>query len=360
MKIGLLTLMNVYNYGGILQCLSLCRTLENLGHQVSIFDYTQSPRWRLARRWMYYTGPNIGSILEQKIGERQYDVELYRKFADFKKQHLNLTEPCDSDAALRRISRNYDSLIVGSDQVWNLDWFTPAYFLNFAHDFSGQKVSYAACFGHANQPIEHQKQVGTWLKQFDHLTVRNTMSQTLVKRSCGRDSQIVADPTLLCDVSDLVVNIELPYHQFILLYALSHKRFERVWPILVHLRHRLGMPIVAIKSDVLQPWTMADVDYIVHNPGIEEWLGLFSKSSFVITDSFHGTLYAVKNNIPFLNYIGSDKSRERITYIVERYGMQAGFPTDPTDALEQTLNFESIGNKVEEHVVESLTFLGSL
>lgn len=361
MKIALLTLMHGYNYGGILQCFSLCRTLESLGHEVSVVDYHPFPKWRIARRLMYCAGNRVGNILEQKVQEHLYGIELHRKFAAFSTCRLNLTVSCNSSYALRRLSRGYDVLMVGSDQVWNLDWFTPAYFLSFAQDFPGQKVSYAASFGHANQPTEHQQQIGKWLGDFDRLTVRDGMSQKLVGHLCNRESQVVADPTLLCDLNDLAIDPSLPYSHYILLYALSKSRFDRMQPLFTRMRERLGWPIVAIKSDVLQSWPMLGVDYEIPNPGIEEWLGLFRNASFILTDSFHGTLFASKNRVAFLNYIGSDKSAGRVADVIDRYALHAGYPADPNDdALEADFDFDNAERQIEAHIAESLDFLRSL
>lgn len=229
-----------------------------------------------------------------------------------------------------------------------------------AGERKGLKVSYAACFGHSNQLGLHQRQVGDWLAAFDLLSVRNTMSQAMVKKLCRRESQIVADPTLLCDVNILASNPELPYKQYALLYALSRDRFEKLSCQFAQFRKELELPIVAIKSDVLQPWPINGIDYEIPNPGIEQWLGLFRDAAFILTDSFHGTLYAVKNQVPFLNYIGSSRSRERVAYVVDRYALHAGYPPNLRDSLNPVFDFEPINREIQSHVAESMDFLGNI
>jgi polysaccharide pyruvyl transferase WcaK-like protein len=249
-------------------------------------------------------------------------------------------------------------MVVGSDQVWNLDWFTPEYFFDFAKDYNGRLVSYAACFGHADQSEDLLKKVGNWLTRLDGISVRNDFSKRLTYAACKRDAFVVTDPTLLVDLNTIARQPTLPFEPYILLYGLSLKRYTQLVPFFKIISKQLRLHIVAIKSDALQDWDMSEMDFIVRNPYIEEWLGLFQNATFVLTDSFHGTLISIKNRVPFINYIGTDSKFERVAYIQKRYNIYQGFDVEhiPED-ITTMFDFDSIRAAMQLHIEESRGFL---
>lgn len=358
MRIGILTLMHGYNYGGMLQCFSLQRALEQLGHKVEIIDFHPTPGWRKARKLGGVLGPLGDRLMVDGLSSYKYGKAVHNPFQDFRRNQLNLSKPCNSEGDLKSIMHDYDAMVVGSDQVWNLDWAIDEYFFSFADDYKGLLVSYAACFGHVSHGTSGLDKIGDWLNRFSSISVRNNMSAKLVKEACGRETDVVADPTLLVDLSDLNAPVELPCKEYILHYGLVQERYDSGVSFFREYADRKGLPIVGIQSDVLQPWDMSDCDHLVVNPSVEQWLWLFANASAVLTDSFHGTLFSIKNKVPFINYIGSAMSSERVAYVAERYNLSAGYrsPTDEEDP-NAILDFEDILGKVDQHKTASLEFL---
>ncbi len=357
MRIGILTLMHGYNYGGLLQCFSLQQALENLGHEVEIIDYHPRPGWRRLRRFGGWFGSTGDKRIVDGVSAHKYGSEVHARFQGFRRNRLNLSSPCNTQKELRTLMVRYDAMVVGSDQVWNLDWAIPEFFFSFSADYKGLLVSYAACCGHGVKENQDLDDIGWWLKRFDAISVRNTMTQKFVKKSCGRDSSIVVDPTLLVDLKELSLAPSLPFEDYILLYGLSEKRYLDAIDSIKRIAIEKGLPIVAIKSNVLQDWDMPDIDYCLENPSVEEWLWMFENASLVLTDSFHGTLFSIKNRVPFVNYIGEATSSERVAYIAQRYGVSDGYcsPDSIKHVIEQ--DFDAIIQNVTQHVNESEDFL---
>lgn len=357
MRIGIMTLMHGYNYGGMLQCYGVKRALEKQGHDVEVIDFHPRPGWRKARRLAAILGSAGDRMAVDLLSAKKYGKEIHQPFQDFRRNLLNLSPPCNSTADLQRVMQRYDAMVVGSDQVWNLDWAIPEYFFSFADDYHGKLFSYAACFGHRNQGGDGLTAAGNWLERFDLISVRNSMSQAIVKDACQRDATIVADPTLLVSFDDMVEMPKLPYEDYILMYALSKDRYEGAIERLKSIAAAKDLPIVAVQSDVLQSWDMSATDYGVKNPSVQQWLGLFRNASFVLTDSFHGTLFSIKNRVPFLNYIGAASSSERVAYVADRYGLANGYyPPDQYDS-ESVIDFDSIHQQIKVHVDESFQFI---
>lgn len=357
MRIGLLTLMHGYNYGGILQCYALKRALEKGNHVVEVIDFHPRPTWRKIRRIGGLCGSWGDKHIVNSLSSWKYGRQIHNVFQSFRQGHLNLSPPCNSEKQLREVMNRYDAMVVGSDQVWNLDWNIPEYFFDFANDYKGRIFSYAACFGHRNQSGDALTTAGEQLQRFDEISVRNSMSQQIVKEISGRDSSIVADPTLLINFDDMAEQPRIPHKEYILLYALSKERYLSAVPHLKNIAEQRGLPIVAIQSEVLQNWDMSATDYCIKNPSVNEWLGLFKNAAFAFTDSFHGTLFSIKNRVPFLNYIGNAMSSERVAYAASRYGLSAGYHTPEDYRSDTVYDFDKIEQRTLEHVAESFDFI---
>lgn len=353
MRIGTLTHMHNYNYGGVLQSASLRRVLSAMGHDVSVIDFPQSENLRRLRRYASVLGRPIGRALVDRLRAHRYGRDVNERFDSFRRNALCLSPPCDTTEELSELARTYDAVIVGSDQVWSAAMGIPEYYLSF--DYSGRRLSYAACFGQPRSPASRWPRVREWLDRFDRISVRNEMSRRLVHELCGRESEVVADPVMLSDFDDLTELAGVPYERYILLYGLSAARVQSVSGVLASARRRLGLPLVGIRSSGLQPWLPDCVDYVVHNPGVGQWLGLFRRAEYIATDSFHGTLFAIKGKKQFFSFVEPDDGR--VSYVVDRYGAHAGVPSDPNTAFAKEIDYVGVQPLVGEHVEQSLSFL---
>lgn len=360
MKIGILTLQSGYNYGGLLQCYALQQALKGLGHDVCVIDYHLNKRWRMIRSVFKLFGPKMESLLVAKMRKFKFGEEAYDKVGAFRREVFQLTRPYNSMNDIYALSKELGAIVVGSDQVWNLDWTDDVFFLGFTKEKTFKKVSYAACFGHAEQEISKIKRLPALLADFDHLSVRNDFSRQLVEKISGRDSLVVADPTLLISLDHLLKFPTVPYEKYILLYPLGKHCLDRNRDHLKRIQKSLQLPIVTIQSEVLNEWEIDIADHVVRNPSVGEWLGLISKATYLMTDSFHGTLLALRYQIPFINYVIHGQTFDRIAFIANKYGVGAGCPANEKE-LEATNgfwgDFDLVKKRIEEHVDLSYGFL---
>ena len=363
-KIGIMTLMHGFNYGGMLQCYALQEVLRELGFEIEVIDYPPSPRQRLFRRLSSSCLPSkVINTLEGQLWFLKRRKKLWRKFEDFRNKELHLSKRINSRAELKELSQSYDIVLVGSDQVWNQSWFTPEYFLDFPSP-GIKRIAYAACCG-AEFPIPEARRTRLMddLKKFDNISVRNEMTLRFVQDQIGISPFIAADPTLLRNWKNLEKPLDIPYEKYILVYILSEKVMGEKQTIIKELARQLNLPIVAVHSDVLQPWFPSFADFELHNPGVFEWMAAFQHAEFVFTDSFHGTIFAVLNQKPLWNCIGRCHSFERIAYAVSRYHIQQAYcnPNEVIDHLEaQKVDpsyYKQVLLAVKEHRSESLHWL---
>lgn len=361
-KIGIITLMHGFNYGGMLQCYALQKIVQGFGMETQIIDYPMSPRRRKFRQLSNCLGQTTARWLEKIFWQRRLSKPLTKLFENFRQQELQLSQPIASRSALTCLSRQYDAIIVGSDQVWSQLWYTPEYFLDFAAP-GVHKISYAACAGTiTNISASRQLQLTQKLKDFTAISVRNQMTQALVSDLTGIVPEITADPTLLLQWQALPKPVEILHDHYILLYAMSQDSFEKNRDHIRQLVNELKLPLVAIKSDVLQPWMEDFADCHWLNPGVFDWVAAFQHADYIFTDSFHGTLFAANNRKPLWNYIGKQRSFERVAYIACRYHLLSAYcePDEVLKNLELQRNpdyYDKVHSAIAEHRQFSMDWL---
>jgi hypothetical protein len=142
------------------------------------------------------------------------------------------------------------------------------------------------------------------------------MSQTLVRDLTGREAQIVLDPTLLSDATATHVPRKVPKN-YILAYFVDVFSSE-ARAMVQTARSALNLPVVAVSVYRDMP----GADLLIRNAGIEEWLYLFAQASVVITDSFHGSVFALKNHKSLYVLCGNDERASRIEDLTKSFNRE--------------------------------------
>jgi hypothetical protein len=249
-------------------------------------------------------------------------------------------------------------VIVGSDQVWNgniLGTSVVPFFLGFVDQRKCRRISYAACFGDYNQPPQTIEAAGSLLHHFDCLSVRDRISHQLVNNLSGRDAEIVLDPCLLHDYGDKLSG-RIFMGNYIATYFLSHTNVNTEKDALQKIREYLQMPVIAIGEDR----KTLGADHHVLSAGPSEWVQLLQGAAFVYTDSFHGTVFAVKYGKPFVAW--SNARHERIQDFLAICGIQNRL-VSATDLpaferlLRTPIDYQAVSERFLPHINRSITFL---
>lgn len=349
MKIGILTFHHTQNFGALLQALSLQTLLESWGHAVNILDHAVDP----APWWTHWRGHSGHRF---SPGERIRGLVHQRKFRgrmdEFRRNFLHLTGPLHDLPRLAAATAPLDAIIAGSDQVWHFSR-EPRYFLHWEPPFSGRKISYAASCGSDAQPSKDFEEAGRWIRSFDFVSVRDDFSAQLIRKVSGIAPAVVADPSLLVDPRPWVTPSPHPPQDYGLIYLLGSTP-----AFLTDRRHR-KTPWVWISghgSRIPRP-PPADRKCWHASPG--EWLGWIQGCRFLLTDSFHGVLYALQFRKPFL-FLAEDRFRSpRLEDLSHRYGLDAHrfSPKNQPDEFPLVQPTEAIYSRIRTHVETSLSFL---
>lgn len=196
-KVGILTLHYSTNYGGVLQGYALYRFLKDKNYNVELVDYVPSTYsgGKIYRNIGLKSDRNPMRIINRVILKYNHCKDSISAFDLFRQSFMDLSEQVD-EHTLGSIVSGYNTLIVGSDQIWTPSLRgRPEYFLGY-DNFTGSKVSYAADSTIATVSDKHMGKLKKELGDFDRISVRNTHSQQFVKTITGQDVPIVADPSL--------------------------------------------------------------------------------------------------------------------------------------------------------------------
>lgn len=335
-RIGLLTLPLHTNYGGILQTAALYRHLEDLGKEVVLLerDSLRSPQHHAGmfvarflpyqlladstagrKGWLVGRLHNVANAI--RLNRRK---EIHRPFIENLLPHR--TGPLTSSAALTEAVERFrlDGLVVGSDQVWRMRYqpthAVADYFLGFCRDETVRKVSYAASFGVGKWEYPKHTQIArALLAQFDAISLREDSGVEIVRAEFGRDDGVhVLDPTLLLDPA-FYERIAAPAAAktggVLLEYVLDPA--PQLAAFSAELTGRLG-PGHVRRSLVL--------DAEDRPMDVPNWLRAFMDADFVVTDSFHGTVFSIIFRKNFLTVVNRDRGADRFTSLLSLLGLQ--------------------------------------
>lgn len=359
MRIGVYTTSLRFNYGGILQAYALQRVLRDMGYDVfyiekMLYNFDLVPLkvylWRLMlklfKKWQ------IVVFLEFKRNI------CYNKINKFVKENIIILSLRD----LRE--EDVDVLIVGSDQIWR-----PLYisnienaYLGFAKDWDVRRIVYAASFGvdDWSEYSEEQTTICRNLAQkFDAVSVREDSGVDLCRNYLGVDAKHVLDPTMLVDVKY--------YMRHISSCKKRHPKRMCLAYILDEADDKLAVlnSVAKCQGYNIRQWKNIDIPNI-KNPTVEEWLKGFHDAEFVFTDSFHGCVFSIIFNKPFITFGNEGRGMARFDSLLKMFGLEEllitssdQFSLELVDRAILRFSDNSIQQRLNELRKESYEFLRS-
>lgn len=304
-KIGLLTLeSHSYNYGGLLQGYALQSIIEAMSHTCEIIDYTQSTElctFSPKRSIRYLTLKKCRSKIAwlMRKEETNYHVtemvaKRRKKFDAFRQAHMRFSQPC-TRKELPQTALQYGAIVCGSDQIWNPSWSRPSFFLDFVPDSIG-KVIYAASIGRDELTGYEKKAYEKYLKPLQWISVRESGAKELLEPiTAGKSIKLVLDPTLLLEPAHwrkLAGGGRLVQEKYVFCYFLGMDEEKKGAALEFASDH--GLKLIAIpylhgKYEVLDDG-FSEEEFDI---GPVEFLNLILNADFVLTDSFHASVFSI-------------------------------------------------------------------
>lgn len=342
MKIALINLSLDTNYGGNLQRFALYTVLTNMGYDVTYIPYIRKNHkptglhkvLSKAKRFVYkyilrkviLVNGNIPVEQYERDLEREYELQM-PNFIKFTKEHVKCWPKSYQDFdSMKEIVSSFDTFIVGSDQVWRA--YSKKTILHFYLDFvpkDKRKIAYAASFGNYGEGYNPKliDKTRKLIKEFKAVSFREQSGLDLASKfkwEIQTKPQLALDPTLLLHKEDyLKLTKETPKEEdkYLFYYVLDWN--DDIKRFIKKASKELHLDIKGIKS--IRPNVGRNTSIMLPTP--EEWLRKICGADFVITDSFHGTLFSIMFNKPFVTIINKSRGAERYNPLLKDLNLKS-------------------------------------
>lgn len=362
MNVKVITRHTPSNYGSLLQALATQEVIRAMGHNVEIIDYRR-PDER-----------GLSSVVTSLKGKPQYSRNPLKamayvacmypetkiaeiKFDKMRRKYLNLTKVCTSSAELSSLKS--DIFLTGSDQVWGPminGRYDEAYFLEFVHQ--GKKAAYAASFGRTNFTDDTMRRYTEMLRGYDAVAVREDSAVKLLETMGVPCEGQVLDPTLLLNSEQWCKYIDKDIQdEYVLVYQLHNN------PALSNyasdMARHLHLPLIRISPSFHQ---FRRGGKFVYLPDTGEFLSYIKNSTFFVTDSFHGTAFALNFQRQFAEILPNNSTGSRNQSILQLTGLSDRIVTDYNDfsIAEKEIDYKKVEDNLAKEREKSLLTLKNI
>lgn len=292
MKIGILTFHKAHNFGAVLQAYALQEYLKSLGHDVQIVDYKPHYITRVYRiiDFKRIRRPSVYLFLRAVVKEcLLFPVRVLKvlKYNRFSKKYFSLASFNYPYATIPV----FDAYVIGSDQLWNLSLtankMDKFYWGEFKRDCQNLKlITYAVSAGNISLLYDKQESVKNNLAAFSALSVREKDFGDWLT-SLGVSNTLVIDPTLLfnADFYRRIMVCPKTKEKYLLLYQIVAD--DTVREVARDIAKTLNLKLIELAAFP----TRLPNNISAASP--QEFLGYISNAEFVLTSSFHGTVFSV-------------------------------------------------------------------
>lgn len=363
MKIGILSYPLNNNYGCYLQAYALVTILQRMGHEVT-YIHRRHNKPGIKFRIKYFFSTIKKNILKGEWNNPFYRYEwLYmkqkgRQMLPFFEKYIPHTKPYYTSKELEKHCQSYDAIIVGSDQVWRagLLYHIEDYYLEFLKNPKTLRISYAASFGkkeagYTNKEIET---CGDLISKFNAVSLREKQGIEIINDFGWffPNAQVVLDPTLLLKKED--------YQKLISTNKKAKKLFCYILDKTDMTEKVIGEVGEYLKLEpynILKGKNQPDFRY----ESLESWLEYFNSASFVVTDSFHGTVFSIIFNIPFIVVCNISRGNDRLLSLLEFLGLQDRLYSENSKVKKieflSLINWDNINYIIQNQCDKSMDFI---
>lgn len=357
MKIGILTFHNAYNYGAVLQAYATQELMKSMGHEVELIDYHNANiDWHYEKRKFH-----LRSFLRSTYKFPLYLLAIiffwkrrkaYQEFAD---RHLKFSVKRyykGDDISIE----GYDVVLIGSDQLWNKNLtggLDNMYWGQFKASPVTRKVAWSVCMNNVNLTESETEQIKNYLNNFTAISVREDTLQAFISKLTDKKVWHTLDPTLL-----------LPSHEWEqICYPIKEKNYIAVYAVRKEtetvafareIAKRRNKKLVIIRS-------YANWYFSIENKeccGPDAFLSYIKNADYVVTSSFHGTVFSLLFQRQFV--CPRLDGNLRIEDLLCTVGLSNRLVDNWKDALSLSpINYENLSDALDIKKCESLCFLSN-
>lgn len=368
MKIAILTIHKILNYGSTLQAYALQFFIEkNIPNSsATIIDYKFPNQFHWKERYRNESRYRIWRNRLHRIKENLIPCQIVKQiiFQRFWKENYHLSHKYSTPECLfQNPPIDYDVHVLGSDQVWNTKTLCGDAIFLFSYLSDRDKCfSYASSFGVTHLPDEFSTLFKKHLSKFRAIGVREKDAVRLLSNlGIQKNIHLVCDPTLLLKADDYKPLASKSKYtidgDYILVYCLQYafNPYPAIRNVIERLQKQYDYKVVFVNRVVKGEIKNSQK---IKTAGPYDFLYLFRNAKIVVTSSFHGTAFSIINRKPFVS-IAPRNGDNRIEYVLSRLGLCENLVfNDQKDFMFNPMPYTAeVEKNIESYVNESKEFL---
>ena len=371
MRVGIITQPLYNNYGGLLQNYALQQVLGAMGHSAVTIDEEVKPDsfvWHCMSAaktlLLKMAGKGAGRVFPHWLTRKEREY-INRNVNCFTRKYIKSCKLSSLDDVRSYVAKvNFDAFVAGSDQVWR-----PCYnssierpFLAFTKGLPVKRISYAASFGVDSWEYTPAQTAAAQelIKMFDAVSVREDSAVTLCKEHLKRDARLVLDPTMLLDKEQyeaLVFAENEPRSAGnMFTYILDNDADKR--NVIDAIAAEYDLQPFAVMPKKVDAQSIRNIDDCVY-PTVTAWLRAFMDARFVVCDSFHGAVFSIIFNRPFIVLANSARGNARFASLLALFGLGQRMADSGSykEIIHKEIDWQAVNKRKEALRAESLKFL---
>ena len=349
MKIKMITIHNIANYGSVFQAMALNRYLRKLGHDCEVIDYNPP----------YFTKGTLKARLGRLLNYRA-DRERVRKYRRFVTENMTLTQRSyETNRQLREAKEVAELFLAGGDQLWNEFYDCgkdDAYKLQFAN---GRKAAFGTSLGKDSFTPGGLERLVAAVNSFEMIGIREQSGVKLLRDAGLTQVSHVCDPVFLLEREE--------YEQFLQPVPVKEKYMfvylVQQSPLLdaavEYISKKLNLKVVLYAGFI--PKCHSDV--FIREMGPEETLSYVANAEFILSASFHASAFSTLFHKQFITLLPGKNTNARIKDFLHLTGLESRMVSDESmleTALASPIEWESVDQTLKKHIKESKAFLAKI
>ena len=348
-KIGICTLHDAYpNFGALLQAYAMQEVLKDLGYDVEFLKFKDDTNKELLRikRLLHKVYKNEAKF--KKISMRYTGVDTKNIVINSKlkisRKHLNIS------SKIYDPEEKFDSILVGSDELWNIN--NPSFEHRreyYGHDLGSNNIfTYApSCNTTTIEEFNkfHNNKID--FSMFKNLSARDLNTKKLLEEISKRDVTLVLDPTMLYE--NMMLHAVDPKEKgYILIYdyRVTEKRKKQIQ----QLAKEKNLPIYSIGFYCDFADKNIDAD-------IFEFMGYMKNASYVVTATFHGTIFSILSKRQFVSCASLGYKIQDLLKRFELEDRDSSESDNIIEMIDKKIDYDKVERLLKEKRKESMDYL---
>lgn len=365
-RIGIITILDITNFGSILQAYALGTIIESFGYKVVFINYWRQAFTTMNKVRTFLKDGSLGNIFKRSlyaISALTFYAALRIRIRHILRNRFSFTRKFTSFDELKRHSPHLDVAISGSDQIWNSSYnegIDYAFFLDFV---KCPRIAYAASSGVYKFDDSELDEIKTLLNKYSAISVRESQTTDYLRSIGFPNTTHVLDPSLLLSADEWrrllkIKTMNETSNKYLLIYSVERFNNDFIFSQAKKLAKEMNLKVYVVCATYPVNVNKFKFDKIYSLASITTFLNLLNNASFVVVSSFHGTAFSINFNKNFIS-ISPNKFNIRMNSIMKQFDLEEriiGETFISNDHLNP-INWNAVNNNLDLYRQESINFV---